>query len=287
MRITKFKIISLLTILAIGFIYMMHLTFNVFPHALYQKRMSDIKEENQKLVSVMNSLNARVHGLDQLLVSLQEQDEAMRTYADMPEVEKDIRKLGIGGTRYDKSTELDFLVPFDSTKVSDLLFDIDKLARMVNLEQISYRSLDSTFRRKTAETNAAPAIRPIKIGYFTDIYGYRRDPFTGERTFHHGLDMGAPTGTPIYATADGVVRYAKRRGGYGLVISLKHDYGYETVYAHMSKFSVKPGQRVKRGDVIGEVGNTGRSTASHLHYEVRLGGVPVNPVNYFFSGYLK
>ncbi|MCF7804864.1 MAG: M23 family metallopeptidase [Candidatus Marinimicrobia bacterium] len=273
-----------LLILGAGFSY---LTIDVLTKKMYQAKINNLKQNNERLIGLLDNLQSTVQTMEQELTTLQSRDEEIRTYADLPAVDSDVRKLGIGGTRYDKTMELDYLLPTDETKVSDLVIDVERLSRMLKLERLSYEKLYDTFKHNTAKIQSTPSIRPIEGGYFTDGFGYRRDPFTHQRRFHYGLDISARRGTPIHATAGGTVKYAKRRSGYGLVVALDHGYGYETMYAHMSKMHAKPGQKVERGDLIGEVGNTGRSTASHLHYEILVGGNPVNPINYFFSGYLN
>jgi murein DD-endopeptidase MepM/ murein hydrolase activator NlpD len=115
-------------------------------------------------------------------------------------------------------------------------------------------------------------------------YGYRSDPFTKIRKFHYGMDFTAPSGTPIYATGDGVILKADNSlSGYGNHIEVSHGYGYVTLYAHLSKYNCRPGQKVKRGDIIGYVGSTGRSEAPHLHYEVIKNGEKVNPINFYYG----
>ena len=113
-------------------------------------------------------------------------------------------------------------------------------------------------------------------------FGYRRDPIYGTTKFHEGMDFSAPVGTPVYATGDATVQSASWESGYGNMIVLNHGFGYTTRYAHLSDMVVRTGQSVKRGDLIGHVGNTGKSTGSHLHYEVRFRGAPQNPVHYYF-----
>jgi len=274
-------IISLILLLALSWV-----TVDVLTQKMYRVKINHIREDNQRLVTLLDTLRTRLNTLEGNLAKLQRQDNALRNYADMPEIDKDIRELGIGGTRYEKTTELDHLLPPDKAKVSDLLIDVDQLARMVNLERLSYEKLYETVKSNRSRIEATPSIRPVKTGYMTDGFGYRRDPFTRKIRFHYGLDISTHRGTPVYVTADGVVKYAKRRGGFGLVVAIEHEYGYETIYAHLSQMDVEAGQKVTRGDKIGEVGNTGRSTASHLHYEVRADGDPVNPIDYFFSGHL-
>ncbi|MEN8164342.1 MAG: M23 family metallopeptidase, partial [Acidobacteriota bacterium] len=132
--------------------------------------------------------------------------------------------------------------------------------------------------------SSTPTIAPV-IGVVTDGFGNRRDPFTGKRAYHHGLDLSARRGTPIVAPADGVVGFAGRNGGMGRMIRISHGFGFLTVYGHLDKILVEPGQDVQRGEEIGHVGNTGRSTGSHLHYEVLKDGKFVNPLYYILDAY--
>ena len=132
--------------------------------------------------------------------------------------------------------------------------------------------------RQEALAGATPSIWPT-IGWLTGRFGQRSDPFTGEPAFHQGLDISTEKGQPVYATANGMVDSAAYTGEYGNLITLKHDFGLSTRYGHLSRFNVKPGQRVKRGDVLGYVGSTGRSTGAHLHYEILANGRLINPLN--------
>ena len=129
---------------------------------------------------------------------------------------------------------------------------------------------------------ATPIIKPAE-GWFSSQYGYRRDPITKRRKMHSGLDIVAPRGTVIKAPADGKIKYAGRKGSYGNVVVISHGYGLETRFAHLSKILVKKGQSVNRYQTIGRMGNTGRSTGTHLHYEVRIKGVAVDPINYILE----
>ncbi len=128
-------------------------------------------------------------------------------------------------------------------------------------------------------TNTQPSIWPVE-GRLMGGFGERTDPFSGEGAMHTGVDISAPTGTPVYATADGTVSFANWFSGYGQLVVVNHGGGFETYYAHLSRYAVIPGQEVRRGDMVGLVGATGRVTAPHLHYEVRIGGAPVNPHTY-------
>lgn len=148
----------------------------------------------------------------------------------------------------------------------------------------AWRQLDTGMAATSAI--AVPSRKPIDAMKLSSAYGMRVHPVTGRLARHNGIDIPAPHGTPIYATADGIVGRAQRLGGYGLYVELEHGNNIQTRYGHMSSFIVTSGQRVKKGDIIGYVGSTGRSTGNHLHYEVRISGTPVNPLPFVESGEL-
>jgi murein DD-endopeptidase MepM/ murein hydrolase activator NlpD len=129
------------------------------------------------------------------------------------------------------------------------------------------------------QRNTQPSIWPVD-GRFMGAFGHRMDPFSGEGAYHTGVDISAPTGTPVKAAADGVVIRAEFFGGYGRLVIVSHHNGMESYYAHLSKFDVIAGQEIRQGEILGRVGSTGRVTAPHLHYEVRVGGAPVNPYRF-------
>jgi len=150
--------------------------------------------------------------------------------------------------------------------------------RMENLDT-SFDRLEQAWGERLKVLASTPSLAPVS-GFFSDGFGWRRDPIDGSREFHKGVDIVAPNGTPVRASADGLVTAAGRMAGYGSMIHLAHGYGMGTRYGHLSRLMVTPGQRVKRGDVIGLVGSTGRSTGPHLHYEVFRTGVQVDPRKY-------
>ncbi|HHQ48950.1 MAG TPA: hypothetical protein ENK19_08735 [Acidobacteria bacterium] len=154
-------------------------------------------------------------------------------------------------------------------------------------EQWIAKNLDAVEHQLKARGDrlaATPTIAPV-VGVLTDGFGRRRDPFTGRPAYHRGIDISARRGTPVHAPADGVVTFAGRQHGFGREIRISHGFGIVTVYGHLSAIGVRPGQRVRRGDVIGRVGSTGRSTGPHLHYEVHVDGAAVNPLYYILNAY--
>jgi|TARA_B100001013_G_scaffold95464_1_gene53350 murein DD-endopeptidase MepM/ murein hydrolase activator NlpD len=250
---------------------------------LYDKRLKEFKANYSSVVSNIDKIQSRLKELDQQILDIEEKDKAVRTYAGMPQVDKDIRKLGIGGVRLKKPNVLDNLAPAVSKEISQLHLDIEKLSRQVNFELVSYEKIYDRVKGDIDRIRHIPSIRPVSGGFLNSSFGYRQDPIDDIRRFHQGQDITVPTGTPIFSPADGVVKRAYYIGGFGNHIKLKHTSGYSTTYAHLSKIFVRHGQKIKRGDIIGETGNTGRSTAPHLHYEVHYRGTPKNPLDYFFT----
>lgn len=173
----------------------------------------------------------------------------------------------------------------DEALVRDVTAKLDRLDRMVYTQIKSFDYLAARVDSQKTRANRMPAIQPVPEKYLRTMasgYGARLDPIYGTMKFHEGLDFSAPVGTPVYATADGTVRTSSWQSAYGNMVEIDHGFNYTTRYAHLSKLIARPGQNVKRGDLIGLVGNTGKSTGPHLHYEVRYRGAPQNPVNYYF-----
>jgi murein DD-endopeptidase MepM/ murein hydrolase activator NlpD len=157
--------------------------------------------------------------------------------------------------------------------------DIEVLGREITSRERSFRELKRLLEEKRSVLASTPTILPVK-GLLTAGYGYRQSPFTGVREMHEGIDVAAPHGTPIVATAEGIVSFVGPLAAFGNVVFVNHGHGFTTFYAHASKLRVKEGQSVKRGEVVALVGTTGRTTGPHVHYEVQVNGVTVNPLKY-------
>ena len=250
---------------------------------LYDKRLKEFKANYSAVILNIDVIQSRLKELDQQILDIEEKDKAVRTYAGMPEVDKDIRKLGIGGETLKEPHVLDNLAPAVSKEISELHLDIERLSRQVNFELASYETIYDRVKSDINRIRHIPSIRPVSGGFLNSSFGYRQDPIDNIRRFHQGQDITVPSGAPIFSPADGVVKRAYYIGGFGNRIKLKHSSGYSTTYAHLSKIFVRHGQKIKRGTIIGETGNTGRSTAPHLHYEVHYRGTPKNPLDYFFT----
>ena len=160
--------------------------------------------------------------------------------------------------------------------------ELDRLSTEASFREESFQELYRSLVGKRHQLVCTPSVRPCR-GWLTSPFGYRRDPFTGLRGFHEGIDISNRIGTSVVAPADGVISRVRREYGLGLTLVVNHGYGIVTRYGHLSRVQVKVGQRVKRGEVMAAMGNTGRSTGPHLHYEVLLNGVPVNPQRYILN----
>ena len=280
---SNLKIISLLLIAIIVFGSFLLIGADYISTVLYEKRLREFKANYNSVASNIEDIHIRLKELDNQLIEIEEKDRAVRIYAGMPSIDKDIRKLGIGGFVSNETSDFNNLAPAVSKEISNLQLDIERLSRKVNFELSSYESIYEKVKTDIDRIRHIPSIRPVEGGYLNSSFGYRQDPIENVRRFHQGQDFSVPTGTPIYAPADGIVKRAYYIGGFGNHIKLEHSSGYSTTFAHLSKIFVRHGQKINRGEIIGETGNTGRSTAPHLHYEVHYHGNPKNPLDYFFT----
>lgn len=229
-------------------------------------------------------LNKKMDQIDEVLANIEERDNNIyRTYFNTSPIPDEQRKAGFGGVNRYKELE-----GYDNSElVVNTSKRVDVISKQLAIQSKSLDEILKLAKEKNKLLAAIPAIQPVKNENLRAVasgFGYRTDPFTKVRKFHAGMDFSSRTGTPIYATGDGIVQRADNTAsGYGNHIVIRHGYGYETLYGHLSKYNVRAGKRVKRGDLIGFVGSTGRSEAPHLHYEVHKNGEVVNPLNYYYG----
>lgn len=229
-------------------------------------------------------LNKKLDLMNEVLEAIENRDNNIyRIYFNTSPISEEERKAGFGGVNRYKD-----LQGFNNSELMENTTKrVDVLTKELVIQSKSLDEIVALAKQKEKLLAAIPAIQPVKnedLKQMASGYGYRSDPFTKIRKFHYGMDFTARTGTPIYATGDGVVYKADASlSGYGNHIEVNHGYGYKTLYAHLSKYNCRPGQRVKRGDIIGYVGSTGRSQAPHLHYEVFKNGERVNPLNFYYG----
>src|SRR6185436_3747994 len=224
-----------------------------------------LQKENDELRQVNQSFETSIQKLQEQLSSYEDRTRDLAIVAGVESLGDGV-EAGIGGSAPDETAALD--LPRIQARAAHLDGVLDTVEK--RLEQ-RMRWISST-----------PAISPVR-GILTSGFGYRADPMTHGRGNHQGIDIAAAYGLPVHASGDGLVLQAGEEGGLGRAVFLAHGYGLTSRYGHLSAVTVRPGQRVKRGDVIGRVGNTGRSTGPHLHYEVRLDGEPLNPIGYILD----
>jgi murein DD-endopeptidase MepM/ murein hydrolase activator NlpD len=245
---------------------------------------SALRRENQQLLVQYELLNKQIAELENVLGDVRRRDDNIyRVIFEADPLPETMRQAGSGGVnRY-----RDLAGFASSALVVDTRKRLDKLARQLVVQSKSLDEVASLVLHKQEMLASIPSIQPIPNEDLTMTaggFGWRIHPIHKINKFHAGMDFTAKPGTPIYATGDGKVTFAEyATNGYGMHVVIDHGYDYETLYAHLSKLEVKKGQKVKRGDVIGLVGNSGLSAGPHLHYEVRKGKEPVDPVNFFFN----
>lgn len=262
-------------------------TAELFTDWIYQNRLKEIQSEYSSIFTTLNYLQEEVTNLDSQLDEIEDRDKAVRSYADFPPIDKDVRALGVGGIPVEQTPKMDNIIPKVKSRLSDLELNLDQISRRVKLELASYEDIYDKVKKDTEKLKHIPSVRPIVGGYLNSGFGWRPDPLDGKRRFHYGLDITVSSGATILAPADGIVQEARIRGGYGKYVKINHGYGYKTMFLHMSQLYVKKGQKVKRGDILGKSGSTGRTSGPHLHYEVHYYGTPQDPLDYFFTGNIK
>ena len=242
------------------------------------------ERDNTQLRSDYMALNSNLQQVEYQLSELRNRDDRFyRSILSLEPVPSSIREAGTGGSEpYQQISNMR-----EPGLVMNVSQRIDKLSSRV---QIQSNSLENVYEEAVTTQHllaCRPSINPISSAdpfWMTSSYGYRKDPFTHKRTAHHGIDLAGPYGLPIHVTGDGTVVAAHmNRHGYGKEVLVDHGFGYVSRYAHLQEILVKPGQKLKRGEVLGTMGNTGRSTGPHLHYEIRVDNRPVNPMYYFYE----
>ena len=271
-----FGLISALVVSAAIVIYLYN-RFIPKPTELEANRKYENLRDNYKL------LNTKVRTLQEQLTTLEKRDnEVYRSIFEQNPLPDSARAKLI-----EKQKELDKVkIMNDDVIGKDIAAQLNNLDARITYQTTSYKGIDNLIKNQDAKLASIPAIQPLSNKQLTRIasgFGMRIHPIYGIAKMHNGLDFTAPQGTPIYATGDGQVTTAGMGTGTGNHVVINHGYGYETEYMHMVRIKTRPGQRVKRGEVIGWVGNTGASTGPHCHYEVHINGNPVDPVYFFFN----
>ncbi|MBN2542412.1 M23 family metallopeptidase [bacterium] len=256
-------------------------SYDLITHLTTRIKLTNTEEENRILRKKLQVFQTKTDSLSKQLAGLLENEKRMRTIAGLPEIDDEIRAFGIGGTQtYQKE-----YTSFSSVnRAVNTEYSLDSLLHQARMEKQILAEVCSTFEERDRILKLTPTISPMD-GYLTSKFGPRRDPFTGTQKMHTGIDISAPVGTPIRATADGRVIFTGWKSGFGRVIKVNHIY-YTTVYAHLHKILVNKGEKVKRHQIIASCGKSGSTTGPHVHYEVLVSGKHVDPLNYIYPQYI-
>lgn len=236
--------------------------------SLDRNELQNLRTQNRTQETELRKLSASLESLREEMVVLAQNDAKVRVMAQLSRPKSDVL-AGIGGPPESDAT----------TDFASVQKQIDQIVQAIDLRRESQEEIQAFLSDQRSLLASKPKGWPSR-GWMTSGFGMRRSPFSGKPKMHQGLDIAASIGTPVYATADGIVSQSETVAGYGKLVVIEHGYGYKTYYGHNSKLNVKVGQKVRRGDRIASVGNSGSSTGAHLHYEVRLNGVPLNPRKY-------
>jgi murein DD-endopeptidase MepM/ murein hydrolase activator NlpD len=267
-------------ILSVAFFSLLFLY--ILDKQLNSPKVKSLKSQQAQIDMKLNIMEAEVKRMEQILSGIQNNDDHIyRTYFEVSPLSASLRNAGFGGNAYTST----FNSSKYQSKLNNLNRELDKLSKKLVVQSKSFEDVVEMANSKEKRLAARPAIQPLSIKELTRFgspFGMRIHPILKKKRMHEGIDLTAPRGTKIFATADGVVVEARwSSGGYGNKIVINHGYGYQTLYGHCHKLLVEKGQKVKRGDVIGIVGNTGLSVSPHLHYEVHVNGRAVNPIHYY------
>ena len=248
---------------------------------------SRLQVENQVLRGTIHDLEGQVVVLREEIDSVREVQSMMAAAIDLPAIDEETFSAGIGGRSHlgfareeVPGLDIESRIPADATRD-----DLELMLRQARIQKQGYLAMLDTLNARSVVRGKIPSIRPLDTGWMSSRFGFRKDPFTEKQNFHRGLDFSVPIGTSVRVTGDGVILAVQQQRGFGKVIKVDHGNGVVTVYAHLDQQLVKKGDKVSRGDVIARSGSTGRSSAPHLHYEIRIGNRPVNPLSYILDSY--
>lgn len=245
--------------------------------------LSRLRGETQLQRSQIHFFSEKIGELEKKIGGMREFDRRLRILANLEGSEESTRRFfGVGGPSHEDIRETLLLQRNEEELMRQMRQDLERLDEEATAEGNSLKELESLLQNKRVQLTHTPSIWPTR-GWFTSGFGYRISPFTGLRQMHEGIDISNRIGTPIMAPADGLVTNIGREWGFGKILVISHGFGFITRYGHLHRINVKVGQKVKRGQKIAEMGSTGRSTGPHLHYEVRVNGVPVNPIKYVLN----
>ena len=284
MRFFKTKLVGsgfLLGFLAVGALLVLNYLFSDMLGLGYN-RLTVLASENEVLKEQVQSLAQKMSSVQGTLDKLSDRGNELRLMVDLSKLDDDTKQAAVGGSATPQANA--FLTGDAAQVLASSQSLIDKLSREIRLQQSSYEEISKRLEYNKAFFAHLPAIKPMAGYYALNGFGMRVHPVLHVYRMHDGIDIVNDVGTNIYAAGDGIVKFSGRTaGGYGIVIEVQHGYGYSTLYAHLDRVAVRPGQVVHRGELIAKCGRSGLVSGPHLHFEVRHNGRKLNPVDFFFD----
>jgi murein DD-endopeptidase MepM/ murein hydrolase activator NlpD len=280
LRVKLLRVLGFISAAIVTAIIIVSIAYRYFPSATERRLIQD----NQELQQQFEVLEERTKKIQQQVTELEKRDnEVYRTIFEADPIPDSVRAKEIASQK-----ENQLVMKMANFQLENSIVEtINNLSNRINSQERSYNEIAEFIKDKETLLASTPAIQPVSNSDLKRVasgFGYRIDPVYKTVKLHNGLDFAAPQGTPIYATANGTIRVAANTGtGYGNHVVINHGYGYETLYGHMFRIKVKVGQKVKRGEIIGWVGSTGKSTGPHCHYEVNKNGRHLDPVYFFYN----
>lgn len=281
------KIVGVMSLSFVFLIALVFLILTAFSDVLNDWKIANLSRANSELKETLSQMENKVQSIEKKVKYIEKNDDDLRIFMDLPEIDSDVRQLGRGGLSQEPLSSYSAVSKDGKNEAVEVKQLLDNLSQRVDLAIESRNEIIKKYDEDLTRLEHTPSIRPVMGGRVISIFGKRKDPFTGSIRMHEGIDIAAARGTDIYATADGTVSEAITRyqpnSGYGQMVLIDHGYGIQTRYGHLSKILVKPGQKITRYTVIGRVGDTGRSTGPHLHYEVINNTERSNPAWYIID----
>lgn len=280
LRVKLLRVFSFIAAVAVAGFLFMQIAYRYFPSANEKKLM----QENQQVQDKFDLVQQEIQQMSKQLREIEKRDnEVYRSIFEASPIPDSAR-----AKMMEKQQEERLIASLTDKELNtSIIYQIKNLRNRLFAQAASFNSVENMVKNKEALLAATPAIQPVSnkdLNRLASGFGYRIDPVYKTTKFHAGLDFAAPQGSPVYATADGIVQLSGNTGnGYGNHVVINHGFSYETLYGHLVRVKVKGGQRVRRGEVIGWVGSTGKSTGPHLHYEVHKNGKEINPIYFFYN----
>jgi murein DD-endopeptidase MepM/ murein hydrolase activator NlpD len=286
-KVHKFKISDLaltaLGVLTLFFVIVSGIMlFNYFELVSKATTVGDLRETNMRQKEKIREFQDKIDTLEAQMEKIRQFDEKLRIITNIGEYTKGEEMFGVGGPLPEEGESVTDVDKYTKSLMREISVDLDKLQEESKLREESIQELLSFLEDQKNILASTPSIWPAR-GFITSGFGYRRSPYTKTLRMHEGLDIANKVGTPVISPADGIVVFAGIEGGYGKLLTIDHGYGLATRYGHLDSILVKEGDKIKRGAKIGTIGQTGLTTGPHLHYEVRVNSVPVNPKNYILN----